>query len=93
MKKFFSSNKNVALTDNEKLVLVATVHTEKVAAEKRFTEALAGRNRPIADGIPLYTLIKTDSSCTNSLTAGEKSVCDEIVGDFIQIFREYGKSK
>lgn len=91
MTKLFSANKNIALAKNERLVMAATVHIGKAAAEKRFVEALAGRGRSVADGIPLYAVVKADNLSSGGLTTGEKNVCDEILGDFMQMFAQFEK--
>ena len=95
MTKLRKANKDTVLAENERLVLVATVHTDLAASKKRFAEALAGRGRPVpvADCIPLYALVKTDCATTTGLTPGEKKVCDDIVDDFMEIFLKLEKKE
>ena len=78
----------VDLKDDERLVMVGTIHNDKKAAEERFAALKKGREcPPLAHGIPLYVKERAENiNPKTHLSAGEEQACEPLIKDLVSAF-------
>jgi len=75
------------LRENDRLVMVGTVHADRRAAEERYAAMLEGRACPRADGVPIYIKESAENiNAKSGLSLEEEKACKPLVDDLVAAF-------